>query len=92
MRLRLWSGLLAVLLTVLAGWSALKDISPLFYLGTVGLIPTLLIEGVHGGGTHVQDMIGGAVFIVVNIVFYYFVFHWVLARASGMQHENRKNN
>jgi hypothetical protein len=79
-RLKLWSASLAALLTSVAGWAGLKDISPLFYLGTVGAIPMILIEGAHGGGTHVENTIGGIVFAIVNVLFYYFIFHWLLGR------------
>ena len=88
--LKVWSFLLAIALTIVAGWAALKDINPLFYLGTVGLIPTLLIEGVHGGGTHTQNLSGGIAFVVVNVLFYYFVLQWVLARIFGMRRGSRR--
>jgi len=82
--------LLAIVLTVVAGWAALKGINPLFYLGTVGLIPTLLIEGVHGGGTHTQNVSGGVAFVVVNVLFYYFALRWVLAHIFRMRPVTRK--
>jgi hypothetical protein len=86
--LKLWSSLLALLLTLVAGWSGLKGFSfALFCLGIVGAIPMILIEGVHGGGTHLENMIGGVVFVVVNIMFYYFVLQWVLARMFRMRRE-----
>ena len=46
-----------------------------------------LIEGVHGGGTRAEDIIGGFVFVSVNIMFYYFVFHWILTRVFRMRRE-----
>ena len=79
--LNLWSWSLALLLTLVAGWSGLKAFSfALFCVGIVGAIPMILIEGVHGGGTHVENVIGGVVFVVVNVLFYYFVLRWMLAR------------
>jgi hypothetical protein len=76
-----WPALLALLLTLASGWSGLKGISfALFCLGIVGALPMILIEGVHGGGSHEQNMIGGAVFVIVNFIFYFFVFRWALAR------------
>jgi hypothetical protein len=33
----------------------------------------ILIEGPHGGGSHVENIIGGTVFIVVNVTFYFFI-------------------
>ena len=77
----LLSALLALTLTLAAGWSGLKGVSfALFCLGIVGALPMFLIEGVHGGGSHQQNMIGGAVFVIVNFMFYFVVFRWALAR------------
>jgi hypothetical protein len=77
--------------TLVAGWSGLKGISvALFCLGIVGMIPMFLIEGVHGGGgTRAQSIIGGIVFVSVNVIFYYFVFRWILARVFRMRREAR---
>jgi len=87
-QLKLWSSFLAVLLTLVAGWSGLKGFSfALFCLGIVGAIPMILIEGIHGGGTHVENMIGGLIFVVVNVLFYYFVLQWVLARMFRLHRE-----
>ena len=84
MQLNLWSAFLAVMLTLAAGWAGLKGTSFLLAcIGIVGAIPMLLIEGVHGG-THVENMIGGVVFVLVNVMFYYFVLRWVLARIFRM--------
>ena len=81
MQLRVCAAVLAVMLTLASGWAALKDTSiVLVYIGIVGAIPMLLIEGVHGGGTHAENMIGGLVFVLVNVMFYYFVFKWLLGR------------
>jgi hypothetical protein len=79
--LKLWSSFFAVLLTLATGWAALEHTSiVLFYIGIIGAIPMILIEGVHGGGTHTENLVGGVVFVVVNVVFYYFVFKWILAK------------
>ncbi len=79
-QLKLWSCFFAVALTLAAGWAGLKGTSlTLFYVGIVGAIPMILIEGVHGGGTHVENIIGGVVFVFVNVMFYYFVLKWILA-------------
>jgi hypothetical protein len=87
-KLKFWSFVLALLVMLVAGWSGLKAIClPLFYLGFVGAIPMMLIEGVHGGGTRAEDIIGGVVFVSVNVIFYYFVFHWILARVFRMRRE-----
>jgi hypothetical protein len=89
-QLKLSSSFLALLLTLVAGWSALKGLSfALFCLGTVGAIPMILIEGVHGGGTHAENIIGGVAFVLVNFLFYYLVFRWVFARIFGMRRETR---
>jgi len=87
---KFWASILALLVTLVAGWSYLKGISvALFCLGIVGMIPTALIEGVHGGGTRAENIIGGIVFVSVNVMFYYFVFHWILARVFRMRREAR---
>jgi hypothetical protein len=87
---KFWASILALLVTLVAGWSGLKAIClPLFYLGIVGAIPMILIEGVHGGGTRAQIIIGGVVFVSVNVIFYYFVLHWILARVFRMRREAR---
>lgn len=85
-QLKRWSAAFSALLqTLVAGWSGLKGFSfALFCLGIVGAIPMILIEGVHGGGTHAENMIGGILFVVVNVLFYYFVFQWVLGRMFKM--------
>ena len=89
-KLKLWSFLLALFVTLVAGWSYLKGISfALFCLGFVGVYPMLLIEGVHGGGTRAQDIAGGFVFVFVNVIFYYFVFRWILPRVFRMHRETR---
>ncbi len=80
-QLKVWSFSFAVVLTVAAGWAGLKHASiVLFFLGIIGAIPMILIEGVHGGGTHIENAIGGSVFVVVNVLFYFLVFNWVLAK------------
>ena len=80
-RLKFWSSFFALLLTLFAGWSGLKGISfSLFCLGIVGAIPMILIEGVHGGGSHAENIFGGVVFVIVNVLFYYFAFQWMLRR------------
>jgi hypothetical protein len=76
---------IAILITLLAGWSALRDIDPLFYLGLVGTIPLMLITGVHGGGTHVQNLIGGTLFAIVNFAFYYAVCSWLAKKWWGSE-------
>jgi L-lactate permease len=89
-KLKFWSFLLALFVTLVAGWSGLKATwLPLFYLGIVGAIPMALIEGVHGGGTLAQDIAGGFVFVFVNVIFYYFVFRWILPRIFRMRREAR---
>jgi len=52
----------------------------------------ILIEGVHGGGNHTQNMIGGGVFVIVNVVFYYFLLQWLLARIFGIPGQVRGKN
>lgn len=77
---RLWAALLALLVAALAGWGGLSDAWPLtllFFLGIVGAFPMMLIEGPHGAGTHVENIIGGTVFVLVNAAFYYFLFYWI---------------
>jgi hypothetical protein len=89
-QLKLWSSLFAVVLTLAAGWAGLRHTSiVLFYMGIIGAIPMILIEGVHGGGTHNENVVGGVVFVVVNILFYYFVFNWMLAKIFKMDRGNR---
>ena len=81
LRLKLWSLFFALMLTLAAGWAGLKHASVvLFCTGIVGAIPMILIEGVHGGGTHAQNVVGGVVFVAVNVFFYYWVFKWTLAK------------
>jgi hypothetical protein len=75
--------LLAITFTLIAGWAALRDVSPLFYLGLVGAVPLILITGVHGGGTSVENTIGGTVFVIVNFAFYYVVLAWIARRWLG---------
>jgi len=88
-QLKLWSSFFAVVLTLAAGWAGLKGISfALFCLGIVGAIPMILIEGVHGGGTHIENVVGGVVFVVVNVLFYYFVFNWILAKVFKVHRGN----
>lgn len=92
-QLKLWSSFLALLLTLLAGWSGLKGTSfALFCLGIVGAIPMILIEGVHGGGTHVENIIGSVAFVFVNFMFYYVVLRWALARIFRMHRDTRRRN
>lgn len=52
----------------------------------------ILIEGVHGGGTHAENVIGGVVFVVVNVLFYYFLFQWVLGRMFNRRVATIQNN
>ena len=92
-QVKYWASFLSLSLTLIAGWSGLKGISfALFCLGIVGAIPMILIEGVHGGGTHVENIIGGVVFVVVNILFYYFVLQWMLTRIFRKLQETRRGN
>lgn len=89
LRLKLWSFSFAVVLTLAAGWAGLNHTSVvLFYMGIIGAIPMILIEGVHGGGTNTENVIGGAVFVVVNVVFYYLVFKWILAKMFKIDRGN----
>jgi hypothetical protein len=74
---------LALRLTAIAGWAQLKDISPPFNLGVAGAIPMILIEDVHGGGTHIENLIGGTVFVIVNVAFFYLLLHSALVKAIG---------
>lgn len=88
---RVWPFLSAVILTLIAGWSGFTGFSfALFCLGIVGAIPMILIESPHGG-THVENIIGGAAFVVVNVLFYYFVLNWVLARMFRARRGNQGN-
>ena len=68
--------LIAISLTLTAGWALMRDIEPLVYLGYVGGFPMLLITGVHGG-TSVQNAMGGCVFVVVNFAFYFGLLYWI---------------
>lgn len=89
-QLKLWSFFFAVTLTLAAGWAGLKHTSiVLFYMGIVGVIPMILIEGVHGGGTHTENVVGGVIFVVVNGLFYYFVFNWMLAKMFKVNRGSR---
>jgi hypothetical protein len=90
MQLKLWSSFLALALTSIAGWAGLKGFSfALFCLGIVGAIPMILIEGVHGGGTHAENIFGGVVFVLVNFIFYYFVLRWTLGRVFRIRRVRR---
>jgi len=92
-KLNRWSAFSSIVLTLIAGWSGLKGFSfALFCLGIAGAIPMILIEGVHGGGTHGLDIIGGVVFVVVNFSFYYFVLRWVLGRMFRMTRGHNHRN
>jgi hypothetical protein len=92
-KLKIWSGFSALLLTLVAGWSGLTGFSfALFCLGILGAIPMIMIEGVHGGGTHAENMIGGAVFVVVNFLFYYFGPRWLLGRMFRMADGHKPGN
>jgi len=49
-KLKLSSALAAMILTLAAAWAGLKGTSILlFYVGIIGAIPMVLIEGVHRG-------------------------------------------
>ncbi len=49
----------------------------------------ILIEGVHGGGAHLENVIGGIVFVVVNVLFYYLVFNWMFAKIFRADRRSR---
>src|SRR5438445_722099 len=92
-QLKVWSLFFAVVLTLAAGWAALKHTSlVLFYMGIVGAVPMILTEGVHGGGTHAENMIGGTLFVVVNVLFYYLIFNWTLAKLLKIHRDDRGNS
>jgi hypothetical protein len=72
---------IAIVITFIAGWAGIRDIRPLFYLGFIGAVPMMLITGVHGGGTSLQNAIGYTVFVLANAAFYYYIVRWSIGCA-----------
>jgi len=74
-RLRL--ALICVAISFAQGWAILKGPShnwfvyACLYIGTIGEIPFLLLNGVHGDSQGVAGVMGGALFVIVNASVYY---------------------
>ena len=64
-----------VLVAVVQGWIVLKFHSiwglGLLYLGVVGAIPFLMLNGVHGDVGGATGVIGGILFVLTNGAVYY---------------------
>ncbi len=65
--------ILSLGLALLCGWGTIHFIDNLFYLGIVGGMAFVLVNGVHGGN-EAQKIIGGFFYISVNTL----VFCWLL--------------
>jgi hypothetical protein len=49
----------------------------LFSIGFPGDVVMVLMTGVHGGGTYAENLLGGVVCVLVNTVFFYYLFKFV---------------
>jgi hypothetical protein len=78
----MWLLMLAALSTsLLCEWGALHFIAPLFYLGFPGGIAMLIvIGGPHGPANHIQGVLGGISYVLVNTVFFFYVFRFFVSR------------
>jgi hypothetical protein len=71
----------ALALALLCGWGTLHFIDTFFYLGFPGAIAMMIVSGgPHGPNSHLQGVIGGVAFVIVNAVFYFFVFRFFVGR------------
>jgi hypothetical protein len=71
-KLRLAAICLAIAFAV--GWIAIKSTTFglwAMYLGIVGVIPFLLLNGVHGDMEGAPGVVGGFLFVLVNAAVYY---------------------
>ncbi len=50
----------------------------LFMVGFPGDVVMILMTGVHGGGTWGENLVGGIVAVVIDTVFFYWVFRLAL--------------
>lgn len=71
-----WACALAVSSASMAGWKL--DSFALFMIGLPGDMVMMFMTGVHGGGTWTENLIGGIAGVLVNTVFFYYVFRFVL--------------
>lgn len=66
---------LCLLAAFVQGWIVLKVhaswVLVLLYLGTVGMIPFMMLNGVHGDAEGAAGVIGGILFVLVNGAVYY---------------------
>jgi hypothetical protein len=79
---RTWILLLTALaMSLLSGWGGLHFIGPLFFLGFPGGVAMyFVIGGAHGPSSHIQGILGGFTFVIVNTVFFYYVFRFLARR------------
>jgi hypothetical protein len=92
-RLRL--GSICVAIAFVQGWIILKMapgllVNTCLYLGIVGAIPFLLLNGVHGDAEGPAGLVGGALFVIVNASVYYGIIILIAKVARKLQH--RKSN
>jgi F0F1-type ATP synthase assembly protein I len=68
-------------LSLLCGWGALHFVLPLYLLGFVGAFAmVVVIGGPHGPDSHIQGVVGGIVYVIVNAVFFFYIFRFFADR------------
>jgi hypothetical membrane protein len=70
---------IAFVLTAISALGWKLNAFALYAIGIVGGIVTLAVTGPHGG-TGVQELIGGCVFVAVNLISYWFLARFILRR------------
>jgi hypothetical protein len=91
-----WVFILCAVVVSCASVSAWRfDNLPLFLVGLPGDIVMMLMTGVHGGGTYTENLIAGIVCVIVNTIFFYYLFRfiaWLFKRRADHGNSDKERN
>jgi hypothetical protein len=76
------------------GWIVLTFHSAgvwLLYLGVVGAIPFLLLNGVHGDAEGLMGIVGGILYVLTNGAIYYLIVNLILKLRRRRQRRSRSS-
>ena len=79
-----WLAVICVAMAVAVGWIPLhfhgRFAICLVYLGVIGAIPFMLLNGVHGDMEGLPGFAGGVLFVLVNAAVYYGILSFLVKR------------